>query len=309
MVKHNQLLKSFSMKIIALAVVAAFAVAMFAPVALAREVIYEPLPSWAKADEIVIVKQRIKNKIVINECDLADLQCSTESIGINTGDRYPVLEIMEIGGIPWQDTVYADVIKDNLTYYPNGYLSQNPELLEIVLDKRFNGEGDKVCALFSQGKSVQEIKQILGNEKQDIKKEETPLPQPDEISIVLYLDKTNYSVAENGIWQEATLDVAPTIENGRTLVPFRAIMERFGANVKWIPESQQVKVEYKEKEVVLTIGSTDALVNGQATKIDVPAKIVNGRTLIPIRFVSQQIGMNVEWNEQARSVLITSQVK
>ena len=285
-------------KLVVLVALAVFAVAMLAPLA------------WA--EEKVIIKYRDVNKIMEAEWDLLGLQQHAWRLGSFMDDRYPVLEVLEIDGVPWQDTIYADIIKENLTFFGDGYLSSNPELIEIVTDKRFNGKGAEVWRLFKEGKSVQEIKQILlddqqgeqQDEQQDIQ-QELPPPKPDEISVVLYLDRTNYSVAKNGTWQEASLDVAPILVEQRTLVPLRGVLEQFGANVEWVPGINQVKVKYKDKEVVLTLDSTDAVVNGQVIKLDVPARVVKGRTLIPLRFVSEQIGMNVKWDGQTKSIIIT----
>ena len=285
-------------KFVILVALAVFSAAMFAPLV------------WA--EEKVVIKYRSMNGILEEEWDLSNLQQYAWRLGSCMDDRYPILEVLEIDGVPWQDTVYADVIKENLTHYGNGYLSSNPELIEIVTDKRFNGRGAEVWRLFKEGKSVQEIKQILlddqqgeqQDEQQDIQ-QELPPPKSDEISVVLYLDRTNYSVAKNGTWQEASLDVAPILVEQRTLVPLRGVLEQFGANVEWVPGINQVKVKYKDKEVVLTLDSTDAVVNGQVIKLDVPARVVKGRTLIPLRFVSEQIGMNVKWDGQTKSIIIT----
>jgi hypothetical protein len=72
-----------------------------------------------------------------------------------------------------------------------------------------------------------------------------------------------------------------------------------------MPPRPVPKVKYKDKEVVLTLDSDDALVNGQVIKLDVPAMVVKGRTLIPLRFVSEQIGMKVKWDEKNKSITIT----
>lgn len=293
-------------KVIVLLIVALFSVALFANI--------------AGAEEKVIIKRRDMFEIIEEEWELSNVQQSAPWFGAGMDDKYPFYEIIEIDGIPWQDSIYADAITDNLEYYGNGRLSSNPELIEIVTDKRFNGLGDKVWKLFEEGKSVPEIKQILVGDTEETLEpvEEQPsiepgdnvlpaLPSPvlEKITVVLYIDKKDYSVSRNDDWHGGHLDAAPTIENGRTLVPLRGILEEFGADIEWLPRSRQVKAKYKGKEVTLAIDSTDALVDGRSVKLDVPAKIVNDRTLIPLRFVSEQIGMNVEWNEEARSVKIT----
>lgn len=74
-------------------------------------------------------------------------------------------------------------------------------------------------------------------------------------------------------------DVAPTIENNRTLVPMRAILEALGLEVSWDAATQTVTATNGEIEVELLIGG-QAYVNGKPSNLDVPAKIINGRTKI-----------------------------
>lgn len=101
-------------------------------------------------------------------------------------------------------------------------------------------------------------------------------------------------------------DQLPVIENGRTLVPLRAIFEKIGAAVEWDGETQTVTATKDDVTVSLTINNTTATKNGQAITLDVPAKIVNGRTLVPVRFVSDCFGVGVDWNGDIQTVILTS---
>ncbi|MDR1246247.1 MAG: N-acetylmuramoyl-L-alanine amidase [Clostridiales Family XIII bacterium] len=104
-------------------------------------------------------------------------------------------------------------------------------------------------------------------------------------------------------------DVTPVIIEGRTLVPARAVFETLGGTVLWDDSGypiQLVSVAYQGAAVNLTIGSVTALVNGAEARLDVPAQIVNERTLIPVRFVSESLGLTVRWNEAGRVVDIYS---
>lgn len=105
-----------------------------------------------------------------------------------------------------------------------------------------------------------------------------------------------------------TFDVRPIIDNGRTLVPLRAICEALGADVKWDGDTQTVTILKDNTEVKLIIGGV-AYVNGKLVTLDVPAKIVNNRTLVPIRFLSESMGCTVNWDDTAMVVLITSKDK
>lgn len=103
-----------------------------------------------------------------------------------------------------------------------------------------------------------------------------------------------------------SFEVPPVIENGRTLVPLRAIFEAMGATVDWNAVDRTVTAVRGNITVVLKIGSTKPTVNGQTWNLDVPAKIVNNRTLAPLRFVGEAFGGKVEWDGQTRTVKITS---
>ncbi|NLF46125.1 MAG: copper amine oxidase N-terminal domain-containing protein [Syntrophomonadaceae bacterium] len=100
-------------------------------------------------------------------------------------------------------------------------------------------------------------------------------------------------------------DVAPRIIEGRTLVPMRAIFERFGLQVAW-NEAAGTAVGYDNQHAVsFTIGQKSALVNGQEQILDVPASIIDGRTLIPLRFLSASLGYNVVWVGEPQLILIS----
>jgi hypothetical protein len=102
-------------------------------------------------------------------------------------------------------------------------------------------------------------------------------------------------------------DQAPVMANGRVLVPLRGVFERLGATVAWDAASQTVLAERGATSVSLRIGSPQAFVNGQAQFLDVPAMLVGGRTLVPLRFVSQTLGADVNWDATTSTVQITSQ--
>ena len=103
-----------------------------------------------------------------------------------------------------------------------------------------------------------------------------------------------------------TFDVPPQLMNGRTLVPLRAIFEALGATVDWSEATQTVTATKGTTTVVLTIGSTSPTVNGTAVTIDQPGVLVNGRTLVPLRFVGESLGVKVDWDPNTWVVTITS---
>ena len=90
---------------------------------------------------------------------------------------------------------------------------------------------------------------------------------------------------------------APFIEDGRTLVPARAIAEMLGAIVEWDEENRQVSIEYGDIDILLAIDSNIAVVNGMDVELDVPAMLIDGRTFVPLRFVAESLGVGVEFEE------------
>lgn len=101
-------------------------------------------------------------------------------------------------------------------------------------------------------------------------------------------------------------DAQPVLKDGRVLIPFRAVGEVIGAEVKWIPETQTVSGTLGETTVKLRIGDKKALVGSREVMLDVPAQVINGRTLVPLRFVGETLGCHVQWDAATYTVKITT---
>lgn len=99
----------------------------------------------------------------------------------------------------------------------------------------------------------------------------------------------------------------PFIEDSRTLVPVRAIFEVLGAEVTWISEHRIVTGNKDGIEIILKVDDQNAYVNRELNILDVPARIFEGRTFVPARFIAENLGVNVDWNSLARTVVITSE--
>ncbi|MBR5535788.1 MAG: CotH kinase family protein [Clostridia bacterium] len=100
-------------------------------------------------------------------------------------------------------------------------------------------------------------------------------------------------------------DVKPTIKDNRTLVPVRAIFEALGAEVLWDNETQTVKATKENVKVSIPIGSKTMTVNNETKALDVSAVIEDGRTLVPVRAVSEAFECDVQWDNDTQTVLIT----
>ena len=106
--------------------------------------------------------------------------------------------------------------------------------------------------------------------------------------------------------KELNFEVAPVIENSRTLVPLRAIFEAMGADVQWNESTRTVTATKGSKVVVLPLNSTSPTINGVVYPLDTTAKIVNNRTLAPLRFVGEAFDGTVNWDAATRTIFITS---
>ncbi|WP_025025499.1 RCC1 domain-containing protein [Caldalkalibacillus mannanilyticus] len=121
--------------------------------------------------------------------------------------------------------------------------------------------------------------------------------------IVLTIGQTKVSVGE----KELSLDVAPYIDHAtsRTFVPIRFVSEALDAKVEWLAQERQIKITEGTHHIVLTIGSSQAIVNGKKMALDAPAEIKNGRAFVPIRFISEVFGASVDYQSQTKKITIS----
>ncbi len=101
-------------------------------------------------------------------------------------------------------------------------------------------------------------------------------------------------------------DVPPIILSGRTMVPLRAIFEALDIDVNYDAATRTITGTKDATTIQLTVDSTQTLVNGQAGTLDVPATVMDGRTLVPVRFIAESTGLDVDWVARTRTVVITA---
>lgn len=99
-----------------------------------------------------------------------------------------------------------------------------------------------------------------------------------------------------------TFEVAPVIENDRTMVPYRAIFEKLGYQVGWDADTRSVTAVKGSTTIKLTIGSKTVTVNGGTVTSDTAPVIRQDRTLVPLRLVSEYSGCDVLWDKNTRTV-------
>lgn len=128
----------------------------------------------------------------------------------------------------------------------------------------------------------------------------------DKSDVIVSLQIDNPTMCVNGV--EAEIDVGrrtmPVVINGRTLVPIRAIIEAFGGEVGWDDASQSVLLAMEDDSIKLTINSSSAVLNGKHVTLDVAPTVINGRTMLPIRFVAEGFNLGVAWDAGSQTVSI-----
>lgn len=125
-----------------------------------------------------------------------------------------------------------------------------------------------------------------------------------------YFDSMTLTIGSKDLIVDGTtvrMDVAPDIQNNRTMLPIRAVAEAAGASVDYEPETSTAIIEgmYSE-EILCPIGASTMSVNAQTYQLDSPSYAKDGRTYLPVRAVSEALNFNVEWDQDTSTVTITA---
>lgn len=104
--------------------------------------------------------------------------------------------------------------------------------------------------------------------------------------------------------KEVITDQPAVIEDGRTLVPLRGVFESLGATVEWKNKTRTAIAKKASTSVSVKINSDIMTVNGKNITLDVPAKIIGGRTMVPVRAISEALGCKVDWDKGSKTVII-----
>ena len=166
------------------------------------------------------------------------------------------------------------------------------ELAEITknlgLYNAINLDGGASSGLFFKGKVIHKPGRLISN------------------AIVITSSKNKVeekiNVEVNG--RKLSFDQPPVNIGGRIMVPLRMIFEALDADVNWDSATQTVTGNKGEKEIELKIGSNNAKINNVNTYLEAPARIINGRTLVPARFIAESLGAEVEWISSSKTVKI-----
>ncbi|PQV64157.1 Copper amine oxidase N-terminal domain-containing protein [Abditibacterium utsteinense] len=126
------------------------------------------------------------------------------------------------------------------------------------------------------------------------------------LSLALAAGAARADIAVNLNGQPLATGAAPMQIGGRTLVPMRDIFEALGAQLSWNPVAQTITAQKDLTKIQLAINNPDALVNGRSIRLEQPATLINGRTFVPLRFVAEATGAQVDWNGPLQLISIRS---
>ncbi|MCR4399202.1 MAG: stalk domain-containing protein [Firmicutes bacterium] len=104
-------------------------------------------------------------------------------------------------------------------------------------------------------------------------------------------------------------DVPPVIVSGKTVVPIRAIASALGAAIEWREETREIVISKGETTIVLQLENRVAVVNGQEMQLDVPPRSVNGRALVPLRFVGEALHCDVGYDDASGVITVADSVQ
>lgn len=186
--------------------------------------------------------------------------------------------------------IVGQAVGDSL---PKPGSSQDPLVTKSYVDALIKKE---FTPLFTSTGTLEEKVEEIKKTVQVLNKYVAPL----SLKIIMQLNNKSADIGEKTVM----LDTAPFVENGRTLVPFRFVGEALGAEVGWIKEEKKVVYNLSDKNISMIIGSKNMQINDKTIIMDVPAKIVNGRTVVPIRIISEQLGAEVKWLSQTKEIII-----
>lgn len=128
-----------------------------------------------------------------------------------------------------------------------------------------------------------------------------------QLQLLLNQNKDMRSLPVNSILLSGNtvkLDTPPVIFSGRTLIPVRAIATALGATVLWDELEQKITLQKGTTVVEFEIGDDSMKVNGNSVHLDVPAQIINGRTVLPLRAMAESLGLKAEWDEALQIIEI-----
>ncbi|MCK5848610.1 MAG: SBBP repeat-containing protein [Caldisericia bacterium] len=197
---------------------------------------------------------------------------------------------------------------NNITLKPNGKRNISFSLYTNRLSKNKTYHGSIILTSNDPDKPIVEIPVSL-----------KVLPVELLISLQIGNRKAKKECTDGSINETVTLDTPPTIINGRTLVPLRFLAEAFGATLGWDAKAEEIQIRYNDMLIHLWLhrkyGRTyDALIERagktpEKISLTTPPCIINGRTMVPLRFISETFGAKLDWNGETQTITLTIEIK
>lgn len=238
-----------------------------------------------------------ENKITVKAIDAAGLS-SYKTLTAVVDETIPVLTVLEPK--EWQ-VINSRGINVKGSVYPvnsDVYIGNTQAVVKEDGTFELSYVPENPVSLFPV--TVNAVYRITGK---SVSKSITVVYKPEK-EIILKIG--SYIVTANGV--ENTMDVAPFIDraSGSTMVPVRFVTELLGGDVEWDEYQRIVTIKIEGLEIRLQIGKSTAMVNGKSVVLRTPPMIKDKRTFVPVRFVAETMGFEVEWRETTRSVVIRS---
>ena len=209
-----------------------------------------------------------------------------------------------------------------------GQLTHPTAKVAVLLAQCLRAKGDSEAALAELEKllespttvpgAVYAYKAILKEELGKVEEaaedmEEAIAAEPEDKDLYKKVGELYSKAGKKGVkvfvkGKKLALDAEPFVENGRTMVPVRAIAEALGLEVGYKDDVITITNPVNGRKVVLRVGNSEAEVDGQKVILDAPAQVVPpGRTVVPLRFVSENLGANVNWFEDGQVVAVNEE--
>ena len=218
-------------------------------------------------------------------------------------DDDPSLMILDVSG-GWKDGHLPGAV--NIGF---NQVSQNLDKLDKTrpILVYCHGDGPAIFVADLLGRNgFERVYRLLGNYSAWVRAG-YPVEKYKELTVVKFqIGKTSYLIDND----PKTMDTEPVIIEGRTMLPIRFLAEAIGARVGWNASTQEVSIFLQFIHIRLRINHPTAIVNGRNTPIDpandkvMPIIVPPGRTLLPLRFVAENLQCEVEWNASTREVTV-----
>lgn len=147
---------------------------------------------------------------------------------------------------------------------------------------------------------------IISDDADEIMPNEDTAPNNTSLKYIFEIQLDNPNMKINGESKEIDpgRGTKPILIEGRTMIPIRSVIESIGGEVTWDSENKKIGLYYTDKEVNLWLERNIIEVNGESKEIDVAPTVVNSRTLVPIRFIAENFGFEVEWNGATKTAIL-----